>query len=160
VNLPRPLPESPPASLQSVARQLQPAFDSVYPLRGGAVLAKSAGRSRTAEPCPRDYPACQHRDSGLNDSKVFGVTGSALGRIFLTLSLLLLTHGSWGVTRAAQVVGWGNTLNHRPPSDSSNVVALVGGPFHVLALTHDRRLIGWGCSEYGASPVPSTVSNV
>lgn len=46
------------------------------------------------------------------------------------------------------------------PASATNVVALSGGAFHLLALRSDGTLVAWGNNSFGQGAVPNGLSNV
>jgi alpha-tubulin suppressor-like RCC1 family protein len=92
--------------------------------------------------------------------------GLALAALVTGLGFRAAAQSSQGVARA-----WGNYLHYDSASGSfttwpmsapaglSNVVALVSGVRHVVALRADGSLVGWGEWEWGMTNVPPQLTN-
>ena len=58
------------------------------------------------------------------------------------------------------VVGWGQNTLVAVPSNIGDVLAIVAGPTHNLALRADGTVVAWGNNDAGQASPPSTLSGV
>jgi alpha-tubulin suppressor-like RCC1 family protein len=73
-------------------------------------------------------------------------------------AVVLLLSANFARAQGGFVTAWGDQTN--PPGNPTNVIAVVSGNAHNLALRSDGTVIGWGNNAYGQATVPAGLSNV
>jgi hypothetical protein len=75
------------------------------------------------------------------------------------LSLALSTHSLIGGPQGGQLVGWGGlTVSALKPGTSVKMID-AGGSF-ALSLNSDGQIAAWGSDDYGATSLPSALTNL
>lgn len=55
---------------------------------------------------------------------------------------------------------WSNSGPGNAPLTLTNAVSLAAGRYHTLAITKDKRVVGWGNNDHGQITIPPGLSNV
>ena len=86
------------------------------------------------------------------DAKRHFLVSSALTSERRTIALLALmaSLGCPGISHAGtQLLGWSDSFGNAP-ADATNLIAVAGGDYHIVALRADGKVFAWGSNnQYG-----------